>query len=184
LCIVLAAMFGLYKGADWLLLQRANARAAKQQKATPPPAAASNPNSPAAQPFPEHPSYQSPSQTAPITRMVTKCIVNGKTSYGDGACGQGAVATQVVTRSNHNLIDAVQIPVVVEQLEPVQQQTMVVQSSGGQNLANKKAVCQALDAEIVRLDALARQPQSAQSQDRITAERRSVRDQQHRLPCQ
>ena len=62
---------------------------------------------------------------------------------------------------------------------PVQQQGTVTQSSG----SGRQAECANLNAQISQLDALARQPQSGQSQDRITSERRSARDRQFSLHC-
>lgn len=61
------------------------------------------------------------------------------------------------------------------------QQTVTVTqpSSGG----GKQAECLSLDARIVQLDAMARQPQSGSTQDSITAERRSARDRQFNLHC-
>lgn len=185
-CIVLAGLLVLYKGADWLLQQRAASLAAKQAQILPP-ADSVNPGRPAAQPLPTQstqPADQSPGQQAPSTRNVTKCVIQGKTSYGDADCGQGAIATQVVTRSNHNLMDAVQAPVMTQPALPAQQ-AIVVQTNGGgaSSLATQKAICKTLDEEVARLDALARQPQSAQTQDWISAERKKVRDAQYRLPC-
>lgn len=43
--------------------------------------------------------------------------------------------------------------------------------------------CQRLDAEVERLDAMARQPQSAQMQDWIREKRKAARDRQFRLGC-
>jgi len=45
------------------------------------------------------------------------------------------------------------------------------------------AECTALKDRIVYLDALARQPQSGQTQDRIRDEKKQVRDRQFRLRC-
>jgi hypothetical protein len=43
--------------------------------------------------------------------------------------------------------------------------------------------CRSLDEEVNRLDALARQPQSAQMQDWIRSKRQNARDAQFRLHC-
>lgn len=182
-CIVAAGMFGLYKGADWLLQQR-TARLVSQPLRTLPPAASVTPARPIEPPLSTRPVYPSPGQQALTSQTVTKCVTMSKTSYSDGACGKGAVSTQIVTRSNHNMMDAVQIPVMAQPLQPAQH-TIVVQNDGrgAQGLASQKAFCKSLDEEIARLDALARQPQSAQMQDWISAERKKLRDAQFRLPC-
>lgn len=43
--------------------------------------------------------------------------------------------------------------------------------------------CKALAAQVTNLDAMARQPQSGQTQDWITSEKRKVRDRQFQLRC-
>jgi hypothetical protein len=50
-------------------------------------------------------------------------------------------------------------------------------------MAGTRAECAALKDRIVHLDALARQPQTGQTQDRIANEKKQVRDQQFRLRC-
>lgn len=52
-----------------------------------------------------------------------------------------------------------------------------------QEQPNRKAQCDALDAKVKHYDAMARQPQTGQMQDWISAERKKVRDQQFRLRC-
>lgn len=47
----------------------------------------------------------------------------------------------------------------------------------------KQLACRSLDEEVNRLDALARQPQSAQMQDWIRSKRQNARDAQFRLHC-
>jgi hypothetical protein len=49
--------------------------------------------------------------------------------------------------------------------------------------ASNKAECQALDRQVEELDALARQPQSAQVQDRIRGDRKAARDRQFAIRC-
>ena len=46
-----------------------------------------------------------------------------------------------------------------------------------------KAVCESLSAQVTNYDAMARQPQSGQMQDWITAERKKVRDKQFSMRC-
>ena len=50
-------------------------------------------------------------------------------------------------------------------------------------LTGTKAVCDSLSAQVSQLDAMARQPQSGQSQDWISNERKKVRDKQFSLRC-
>jgi len=49
--------------------------------------------------------------------------------------------------------------------------------------ANSQAECKALDAQITQYDAMARQPQSGQMQDWISAQRKKARDRQFQIRC-
>ena len=55
-----------------------------------------------------------------------------------------------------------------------------VETSSGQSKQNE---CASIDARILALDQLTRQPQSGATQDRITEDRRLLRDRQFRLMC-
>jgi len=48
---------------------------------------------------------------------------------------------------------------------------------------DRKTQCTALDAQIQRYDAMARQPQSGQTQDWLSAQRKTARDRQFQLHC-
>ena len=102
--IFIAILFALYKIADWKLQQRA-AQPAPQPSAAKTGSPAIEPVTPAAQAFraPPHPQQDSHGADA-ATQLVTKCVTKGKTSYGDGPCAQGAAASQIRTRSDHNLM--------------------------------------------------------------------------------
>ena len=60
-----------------------------------------------------------------------------------------------------------------------------ISTAGGQaNTASPdRSLCEALDARVNQLDAMARQPQSAGTQDWIRQERQKTRDEQFRLHC-
>lgn len=122
-----------------------------------------------------------PAPTAPA--VITKCVVQGKVSYGDGGCTVGAIASGVAIKNNHNLIPSVKVPVVVQTPveEPPSQMTAQVNPSVG--YAATKEECVALDERVKYLDSLARQPQSGQTQDWIRAERKKARDRQFSIRC-
>lgn len=64
--------------------------------------------------------------------------------------------------------------------------TVSVQPANVQRTAQvggTRAECAGLKDRIVQLDALARQPQTGQMQDRISSEKKQVRDRQFRLRC-
>lgn len=122
--VFVAAFFLLYKLADWQINKRATELVGKQAPA-PAPAnqTVQRPTEPSAQPLPPLSHWHTPESTAG-TRVVTKCVVNGKTSYGDSSCTQGAITTQVNTRADHNLMAAVRAPVIPPTIETVSQQTL------------------------------------------------------------
>jgi hypothetical protein len=63
------------------------------------------------------------------------------------------------------------------------QSTITVTQGTDAAAASKLSECKALDARVVQLDALARQPQSGQMQDWIASQRKEARDRQFRLRC-
>lgn len=133
---------------------------------------------------------QSPKQTPPDTtsekgtRLITKCLSNGKTAYSDGGCAAGAEASQVVIKDNHNLIDAVRIPKAAQETQPPTQLAAIPESTLSSDRAATNAKCAALDERVKYLDAMARQPLDGQTQDWIRSERKMTRDTQARIPCQ
>lgn len=175
-----AALFLLYKLADWQINKRAVEPVGKQAPA-PANQTAQRPTEPSAKPFPPLPHRHTPESTAG-TRIVTKCVVNGKTSYGDSSCAQGAITTQVNTRADHNLMAAVHPSVVLPTIETVSQPTLA-QYSPPSDAAAKKTECQLLNAEIENLDAMSRRPQGPQMLDWIRDQRKKARDRQFRMPC-
>lgn len=134
------------------------------------------------------PRRQSPSaaleQIQPGQRNVTKCIVNGKVMFTDNACPTGATATSVTVHTAN--VGTVQ-PSYISPPPPdaqfaapsVIQQTTVV----NQGPSAKEFECPMLTQLIDRIDVLARQPQSAQTQDQLSAERKRLRSRQFALGC-
>lgn len=130
------------------------------------------------------PSLSVPVLPAPGTRVVTKCIVNGKTSYSDSACPAGSTAVQVLTKDNHNLM----VGLTQEQMAAARSvqpsppsATIVAQSNT--STPDTAGECKALDEYVKQLDSQARQPQTIQTQNWIRDERKKTRDRQFRIPC-
>ena len=178
-----AGLFLLYRIAGWQLGQRP-ASAAHQRTAEP----AIPRNPPAGEAFrPPTPVSPSAPDTPASTSTVTKCIANGKTSYSDSPCPPGALSSRLTTRPDHNLMAAVRpstAPPFTEQEEPAAHNTTPTPTYSAPAAAANQAECQALTTQIERWDAMARQPQSAQTQDWISAQRKQARDRQFRLHCQ
>ncbi len=57
--------------------------------------------------------------------------------------------------------------------------TVINQNAGN----DRQTECKALDAQIQQYDAMARQPQSGQTQDWISAQRKNARDRQFQIKC-
>ncbi len=179
--IFLVLLFLLYTAADWKLNQHAAKPVSTPLATTPAPL--SRPTESVAPSVPQTPVYSSATESPGGTRSVTKCTVNGKTSYGDASCVAGAKATQIVTRENHNLMAPVRVQAVTKTEEPAHPPSVVAQSDQSIDQAAMKAECMALEERIKYLDAMARQPQSGQMQDRIREDRKNARDRQARIPC-
>ena len=186
--VFVAALFFLYKLADWQLNKRASgiaAQSAPKAQRTPgqPPAgqeAFTLPRESGLRP------YQDQDAPAPVAgnRVVTKCIVNGKTSYSDAPCARGAVAAQVATRADHNIMAPVRVAASTTTETTYSPAPVVTtQNNAPSEYAAKKSECQLLDAHIQHLDSMSRQPQGAQMMDWIRDERKKARDRQFRIPC-
>ena len=178
--LVLLALAGAYAGYQWFLKPITSSSTATATETT-------KRNSSATQPSPlttpAKPAL-APALTAQSdARTITKCVANGKTSYGDNDCAPGAATTEFATRSNLNMVAGLK----PEQIAAAQR--MDAQAIGTTNFAQANAApsiaaeCQALNETIARLDAMARQPQSAQTQDWIRNERKKARDRQFQIQC-
>lgn len=178
--VFVALLFFLYKAADWKLNQRPASHPVAES--APQPAGHSIPAP--TQPLPAQPVHQNSANAAAGISQVTKCVVNGRTSYGDAACPQGSVSSQVTTRANHNLMAAVR-PTAASPAEaaPTIQHIVEVQTPSINDAAARKAECASLDSQIKHWDSMARHPQGAQTQDWISAQRKQVRDRQFRIRC-
>ena len=181
LWLALAALlvFLLFRGAEWLLAQRASSQPAQQR--------------PAAQPAPigraaPVPPSPSPAPAPPDTFEVTKCLTpSGKAAYSDGHCPPGSRATTVRLRRDVNIADGMSISereasnrsnaAIAERQQQYERQV-------ARNVDSVMAECSQLDESVKRLDAAARQPQDVYSQDRLRSERHAARDRRFRLGCQ
>lgn len=181
--VFVVALFFLYKVADWKLNHRAAQRATQPfaesaLQTAPRPVQAPTPAVPAQS------AYQNPPSATAGISQVTKCVVNGRTSYGDGSCPQGSTSSQITTRANHNLMAAVRPEAVSQTVAPAVQHIVEVPKHSFNDVAAKKSECQSLNAEIEYWDSMARQPQGAQRQDWIRDQRKKARDRQFLIRCQ
>ncbi|MBX3659824.1 MAG: hypothetical protein KF740_15430 [Ramlibacter sp.] len=125
-----------------------------------------------------------PPDNAP-TGQVSKCVVNGVTSYTDQPCPSHARAVAVHVSPAVNVFDRVPTPQAAPpQPEAVAQGTPPPAAPSEPPELWKKRVCAYHDEAIRWIDARAREPLSAWEQDDLAARRRKHRDEQYRLRCQ
>ncbi|MGE0498948.1 MAG: hypothetical protein AB7I35_14580 [Ramlibacter sp.] len=173
----------------------------QQQPRTPPPAASAQPAAPPSAPGRAEPAArQSPAQasrqlppTPPTAEQpdsvqpaqVTKCIVNGLTTYTDQPCPSNARAVAVNVNPAVNVVDRVPAsPAALPLPEAIAQGTPPPAAPAEAPEQWKKRVCAYHDDAIKWIDARARQPLSAWEQDDLAARRKKHRDEQYRLRCQ
>lgn len=181
LALAAAVVFLAYRGGEWLLERR-----------TPLPAAttSSAPTAVATEPTPPSASVQPAAKPNPRTSEsygVTKCIsALGTTAYSDGPCPEGSRPTIVWVQPDVNLSDGLSAAdreastrnnsAVLAQIHRQEQRIAL-------SVENASNECTTLDAQIKSIDAMARQPQSAWTQDQLTRDRKDARGRQFRLQC-
>ena len=177
LAIVLAVLLG-----GWYWQQRGAPKDAPRREV--PPRTTSGAAAAASAPLGPASTLAAPSPIAPAHgRTVSKCVLKGKTTYSDGPCPDGAQAVQLAVRADVNLMQAPAIaptvPVYASTAQPANA-PVIVQAPP---TVDTGLDCGELERRIKELDAWARQPQTAQMQDLITARKREARDRQFRLKC-
>ena len=114
--------------------------------------------------------------------MVTRCVQAGRTTFTDGPCPPGAQQSEVRVRRNQNLADGFRPPPAAaapaRAVPPPQ-----ASAAPAAPALDPRAECATLARQIEQWDALARRPQSGQSQDWITARRNEARTRQFSLRC-
>ena len=171
-----------FKLATWLDVNRRSASKQTIEVATPEAKRIAEPTS-VQQPAQSTIVYPPTQSRSTEQAVITKCVVQGKVSYGDGACPVGAVASGVITKNNHNLVAAVKMPLPVQAAIQEPPLSMSAQVNPGLDYAAVKAECVALEERIRYFDSLARQPQSGQTQDWIRGELKKARDRQFGIRC-
>lgn len=140
---------------------------------------------------PPAPSFEFPAET----RVVAKCVVNGRATYtAQGNCQAGTVVSVPIAASpSADDIRAAQVRAeeLAEQAAEIDRQAAWRAWHREQELANasppanltKTAQCADLEQQIQGLDAQAREPQSAGMQDWLKDRRVQIRSRQFALHC-
>lgn len=131
-----------------------------------------------------------PPRAPPMTRSdparptIMKCIENGRVTYGDGACNGELVEVPIDTGNNVIKPDRQTLEYTARprQPEPPPAPAATI-SRGAPPTRTSPTECQAIDAQIAAIDAQARQPQSAQTQDYLKDQRAKLRSRQNDLRC-
>ncbi len=181
LALAVLLVLAAWRGAEWLLAHNKEraARLAAQPPAVRLPTVPPPPDTPDARPRAAPPSE---------SYGVTKCIsAAGKAEYSDGPCPAGSRATTVWVQPDVNLANGMSPAdreasirnnsAVAAQVQ--QHERRVAQNTGGDVLGE----CAELAAHIKWIDAMARRPQGAPTQDWLSNERKVARDRQFRLGC-
>jgi hypothetical protein len=116
---------------------------------------------------------------------VRKCLSEGKTIYSDARCPEGATTRQIALHDSAGIVSPrkdVLEALTAQRLakETIRERAPMQVSQVAQS---NKFECDALGKRIEWLDAMARQPQSGQTQDWIRQERVKTRDRQSALRC-
>ena len=117
------------------------------------------------------------------TTYVTKCVINGATTYSQGPCTPNANATTVRIYPSQNVADSVPIPSSVLQAPQLVTQAEPAYPQVESRHIVMKNQCAAYDEAIKQIDARARQPISGGEQDWLAARRKEQRDAQFRTRC-
>jgi hypothetical protein len=119
-----------------------------------------------------------PAPSAPIrqTGVAFRCMDSGTPSYSDLPCPGGTIVDLPITQGFQR----------GPRLQPSQRNQ--VEHRAPLQAASEPATvrsrrCEAIEAEIDRIDALARQGQSAASQDNLRAQRLGLADERYALKC-
>lgn len=139
-------------------------------------AAPARPAPPSATPVPQ-----------PRIERITKCVDSaGAASYSDGPCPVGMRGATLDVRPDSNLADGMSAEAreaSARQNREAAQARAAHERRVAQQVDGAVQACADIDAEIAWLDAAARQPQSAWSQDRLRERRKQLRDLQFRSRC-
>lgn len=133
---------------------------------------------------PQAPSQLEPAPSTNDTRTVRKCLSQGSVTFTDKTCPDGSVTSHItVNTANVGTVapEATQAP--REQFaSPTVAETPPATATKSTAMSNQ-AACHSLEMAIQHIDSMARQPQSAQVQDALSAKRKKARSKQFALHC-
>lgn len=138
-------------------------------------------------PTPQLGQQDSANRSAPVhsgDRTVTKCMVNGQVTFTDSDCPTGSKVSSVTVNTAYVGTVAPQMPITASPQVQYQSVATNLPTAGTVGKSStRNAECGYLDEQIKLIDSLARQPQSAQTQDNLSAQRKRFRSRQYELHC-
>lgn len=109
---------------------------------------------------------------------------SGGTFWSSAHCNQHSALIESIVNVPSSLPFDQQVKLAEQQRQPTSNTNTVTNTVITTSTApSKDEECKALDDQVKQFDAMARQPQSGQTQDWITAEKRKARDRQFKIGC-
>lgn len=127
----------------------------------------------------------------PRTQQISKCTSRaGSATYSDGPCPPGTFTSVMTVRPDTNIVDGMTREAreasIGSNTAVAQRERQVASNSQGNGKeigGSLTAECGRLSTSIAAIDAAARQPRSADEQDRLKAERVRLQDRHFALRC-
>ena len=127
----------------------------------------------------------------PRTQQISKCTSRaGSATYSDGPCPPGTFTSVMTVRPDTNIVDGMTREAreasIGSNAAVAQRERQVASNSQGNGKeigGPLTAECGRLSTSIAAIDAAARQPRSADEQDRLKAERMRLQDRHFALRC-
>jgi hypothetical protein len=114
---------------------------------------------------------------------VYRCLVNGAATYSDAPCPGGKLVDARPASSGFTPQRPQPTARVAQATSTAPMSTASVALTSASEKTKREARCAWIEAEIERIDALARQGQSAASQDWLRETRRKLVDEKYTLKC-
>jgi hypothetical protein len=108
---------------------------------------------------------------------------SGGTFWAQAHCSQHSALIESMVSVPESLPFEQQVRLAEQQRAPAPATTITDTIIRNNVVNDRQAECKALDAQITQYDAQARQPQTGQMQDWITARKRTARDRQFQIRC-
>lgn len=180
LLVAFVASAAIFTGGLYVVLKKAAQMAAVQTKEQVKPAQTALP-APTAQALASE--SKAPQSAATSTGpTVYRCTINGAVIYSDEIC-KGAKLVDVRPASSGFVAERPRATVRVAAPASETLSVPSVASTSAIEKATREARCALIEAEIERIDGLARQGQSAASQDTLRERRRKLVDEKYSLKC-